>query len=177
MDQAIVEYGKVKGIRKQTLERWLGLSEPDREALLELARELAIGENHLREILDWTEEMSLRDGVNLGKVIKGKAIEPIWTDSKLGRGDKLRRVKEELRRLRFPRLVRAEREIQKRVRSMGLKSQVQISIPPNLEGGSLTLHLSSTSHEDLKRLVQELGPLVDRSEIKEIFNFLNGEVV
>jgi len=176
-DQAIIEYAKIKGIRKQTLERWLHLTEADRDVLLDLASELSIGENHLRDFLDWTDEMSLRDGVGLGKIIKGDSIEPIWTDSKLGRSDKLRRIKEELRRLRFPRLAQVEREIQKRIRSMGLKSEIQLTIPPSLEGGSLTVQLRSTSHEDLKRLTRELGPLLDRPEIKEIFDILSGETV
>ncbi len=177
MDQAIIEYGRIKGIRKRTLERWLHLVESDREALLDLAKALSIGENHLRDFLDWTDEMSLRDGVGLGKVLMGDPIEPIWTDSKLGRSDKLRRVKQELRRLRFPRLVQVEREIQKRIRSMGLKSEIQLTVPTSLEGGSLMVQLRSTSHEDLKRLTGELGPLLDRTEIKEIFDFLRGETV
>jgi len=177
MDGEIETYGKSKGIRPRTLQRWLRLSEPDRKALLDLACQLGIGENHLRDILEWTEEMNLRDGVSLWQVIRGATVEPIWTDPGLGRSEKIRRVKEELRRLRFPRLVRAEREIQKRVRSMGLKSEIQISVPPALEGGFLTVHLKSTSYEDLQRLVAELGPLVDRSEIREVFSLLNGEAI
>jgi hypothetical protein len=38
MDQAIHDYGREKVFQKQTLDRWLKLPEPDREALLELAR-------------------------------------------------------------------------------------------------------------------------------------------
>ena len=151
------------------------MAEADRKALLDLARGLKIGDNHMRDILDWTEEMQLRDGVTLSQAVWAKTVEPIWTDPRLGRSEKLRRIKDELRRLRFPRLVLAEREIQKRLRSLGLKSEIRVSVPPALEGGFLSIQLKSTSHEDLKRLVGELWPLVDRPEIREVFDLLNGE--
>jgi len=89
MDQAIHEYGREKVFQKQTLDRWLKLPEPDREALLELARGLRIGENHFRDFLDWLEEISLRDGASLCQILKGKSIALIWSDSRLGRNDKL----------------------------------------------------------------------------------------
>ncbi len=177
MNHAIEEYGRQRAIRRQTLERWLHLSESDGEVLLEFARELNIGENHLREFLDWMEEMAHRDVVSFRDIVKSSSIEPIWKDPRLGRNDKLRRVKEELRRLRFPRLVQAEREIQKRIRTMGLKSEIQLSVPLALEGGFLMLQVKSTSHEELKRLVGELATLMDRIEVKEVFDYLSGEAV
>ena len=177
MNHPIEQYGAQRGIRRQTVERWLRLSESDGEVLLELARVLNIGENHLREILDWTEEMAHRDGGGLREIVMSSSIEPVWKDAKLGRNDKLRRIKEELRRLRFPRLVHAEREIQKRIRTMGLKSEIQLSVPAALEGGSVMLQVKATSHQDLKRLVGELGALVDRPEIKEVFDYLSGEAM
>lgn len=176
-DKAILEYGKERGIRNQTLKRWLNLPESDQSALLDLAHGLRIGENHLRDFLDWAEEISLRDGLSLCKIIKGESIEPIWSDPRLGRGDKLRRIKEAMRRQRFPRLMQMEREIQKRIRAMGIGSQIQFSVPSGLEGGTLTVHLSSTSEADLRKLVGELGELLERSEIKEIFEYLSGRAV
>ncbi|NIO07105.1 MAG: hypothetical protein GTO40_03585 [Deltaproteobacteria bacterium] len=176
-DQTIVEYGKEKGIRKQILERWSGLPEADRFALLELARGLNIGENHLRELLDWAEEISLRDGVGLYGLIKGPRIEPIWSDPRLGRADKLRRIKEEMRRLRFPRLVKLERDVQNRIRSLGLGSQIQLSVPQGLEGGALTIQLTATSVADLRKLSAELNEVLERSEIVDIFDCLNGRAM
>ncbi len=174
MDQAIHDYGREKVFQKQTLDRWLKLPEPDREALLELARGLRIGENHFRDFLDWLEEISLRDGVSLCQILKGKSIALIWSDSRLGRNDKLKRIKEELRRLRFPRLVRLEGEIQKKIRQMGPGPQIQMTVVPGLEGGALTVQLRATSHEELQRLLAVLGQLSGRTEMKEIFDLLAG---
>ena len=174
VEQTINDYGREKGFHKQTLERWLKFPESDRDALLELARGLRIGENHFRDLLDWLEEISLRDGLSLCQILKGKSIAEIWSDSRLGRNDKLRRIKEELRRLRFPRLVQLEGEIQKRIRQMRLGPQIQMSVPPSLEGGALTVQLRATGHEELRRLLGELERNLERTEMKEIFDLLTG---
>ncbi len=60
---------------------------------------------------------------------------------------------------------------------MGLGSQIQFSVPSGLEGGTLTVHLSSTSEAVLRKLVGELGEILKRSEIKEIFEYLSGRAV
>jgi Tfp pilus assembly protein PilN len=92
----------------------------------------------------------------------------------LGRNDKLKLIKEELRRLRFPCLVRLEGEIQKRIRQMGPGPQIQMTVVPGLEGGALTVQLRATSHEELQRLLAVLGQLSGRTEMKEIFDLLAG---
>ena len=140
-----------------------------------MVQELKMGENHFRDILDWAEEISLRDGVSPCGVLRRESIARISSDPRLGRSDKLKRIKEEVRRLRFPRLSRMEKEIQKRIRGMKLRPEIRMTIPPGLEGGSLTVQLKATRYEDLKAWVGELSESLDREEMKEIFIFLRGE--
>ena len=119
IDQQIQTYCQSKGFHSQTQERWLALSEADRESLALLAQELKPGENHFKEILDWVEEVALRDGAGLAALIRER-LSRIASDPRLGRNDKLKRVKEELWRLRFPRLAHIETEIHGRIREMKL---------------------------------------------------------
>lgn len=174
LDQQILAYGKAKGFHKQTLERWLRLTEADREALLDLAQGLKIGENHCRDFLDWLEEISLRDGVSLCEVLRGESLLRISSAPRLSRNDKLKQIKDEVRRLRFPRLAQVEGEIQRRIREMKLKPQIQITVPPGLEGGALTVQVRASGHEELKRLVRELGQALEREPVVEIFALLTG---
>jgi len=176
VDQTILQYCREKGYHKQTLDRWLKLAEEDRGALLELALGLKLGENHLRDFLDWLEEIALRDGTSLCGILRGEPLGSILSDPRLGRSDRLKRAKEELRRLRFPRLARIEEEIHKRLRELELKPQLQISIPPALEGEGLTVQVRAGNYEELKRLVEELRETLERESVKEIFALLRGEV-
>lgn len=173
-DQLVRAYGSAKGFHQQTLDRWLGLSEVDREALLDLAQGLKLGENHFRDFLDWLEEIALRDGLSFRDVLNGAALARISSDPRLGRSDKLKRMKEELRRLRFPRLARLEDEIESRVREMKLGPLIQISFPPGLEGGELTVQIKAASHETLQKLVEELVGALEKRAMKEIFSLFKG---
>lgn len=128
----------------------------------------------MRDFLDWLEEIALRDGLSFRDVLNGAALARISSDPRLGRSDKLKRMKEELRRLRFPRLARLEDEIQRRVQEMKLGPLIQISFPPGLEGGELTVQVKASSHETLRKLVEELAGTLEKRAMKEIFALLRG---
>ena len=78
------------------LERWLGWDEVARNGLLRLAVGLKAGENQLRDLMDWLEDIALRDGLAIGALLSGKAILDVETDPRLGRADKLKRIKEQI---------------------------------------------------------------------------------
>jgi len=150
------------------------LSEADREALFGLARDLKAGENHLKDILEWVEEIALRDGTGLAALLQGD-LSSIATDPRLGRNDKLKRLKDELKRRRFPRLALIEDEIHRRVRALKLDPKSAVSVPAGLEGGAVTVKIQATSQDDLKRLVDEMARAVDTDAMREIFSLLKGE--
>ena len=154
INDLILAYTKERGFHHHTVERWLGLSEPDREALLTLARGLNIGQNHLRDLLDWLNEIQLRDGVSCAEILNREELSRIMSD---------------------PRLAGIEEKIQKKIRELKLKSQVVISVPPGLEGGTLSIQLTATGQEELKRLMEQVGDVVARDEMNEIFALLRGE--
>lgn len=177
VDEGIVDYGREKGFRQQTMDRWLQFPQTDREALLGLAKELKIGENHFRDLLDWLEEIALRDDVSLCEMLKGESLMRILSEPRLGRNDKLKRFKDELRRRRFPRLAQMEEDIRKRIQAMKLGSQIQMTFPPGLEGGTLTVQVRATSYEEFRRLIVELGGLLESEAMKEIFDLLHGREI
>lgn len=175
IDERILRYGKEKGFHAHTLERWLNLAEPDREAILGLVQCLKPSENHLRDFLDWLDEISLRDGLSPRDVLSGEPLVRISSDPRLSRSDKLKRIKEEVRRLRFPRLSRIEDAIQQTVRDMRLSSRIQVIIPPGLEGVTVTVQVKASTHEELKRLVGEVEKASETEAMREIFALLRGE--
>lgn len=176
IDQQVLAYCKLKGFHGRTQERWLGLSEADREALLALALALKVGENHLKDLLDWLEEMALRDGASIAQILSREEISRIMSAPRLGRSDKLKRVKDELRKLRFPRLARIEDEIRRRIREMKLKPQVALTVPAGLEGGTVTIEMKATSYDELKRLFGEVAQVIEGQGMREIFALLHGEI-
>jgi hypothetical protein len=156
------------------LERWLGWQATDRDALGALAVSLKIGENHLRDIMDWLEEIALRDHAPIAEILASKSIDDPRTDPRLGRADKVRRIKEQLRRKRFPRLAQTEDEIANRIRALKLHPEIRLSVPPGLEGGRLLVEFSVANATELKTLATKLGEAAASSAAAEIFQYLAG---
>lgn len=176
-EMEIREYAKDKGFHPQTLERWLSWDQPARDTLFRLAMGLKVGENHLRDLMDWLEEIALRDQSTIEEILAGKPITDIESDPRLGRADKLKRVKEELRRLRFPRLAQMEDSILARIRELKLHPEIRLTVPPGLEGGRLRVELSASTPEEFKRLTGKLAEAADTNNVREIFALLAGEAV
>ena len=173
----IRQYAKGKGFHPQTLERWLRWDQFARDTLFRLAVGLKLGENHLRDLMDWLEEIALRDRSTIGEILVSKPITDIESDPRLGRADRLKRVKEELRRLRFPRLAQLEGSIRARIQELKLHPEIRLTVPLGLEGGRLRVELSASTLEDLKRQTGKLAEAADTNTVREIFALLAGEAV
>jgi hypothetical protein len=170
----IRDYTIARGFHPRTLERWLSWERADRDALAELAQKLKIGENHLRDLMDWLEEIALRDRLSIHDVLCSQAIARVETDPRLGRADKLKRIKEQVRRLRFPRLAETEDAIRNKVQALKLGPEIRLSVSAGLEEGGLQVEFKATSHDEFKRIVAQLIDAAEKDSIREIFELLAG---
>ena len=154
--------------------RWLAWEQPDRDALYRLAFALKIGENHLRDLMDWLEEISLRDGLQVRQILGNGSIAALESDPRLGRADKLKRIKDQIRRWRFPRLAQTEDSIRARVQELKLQPEIRLTVPPGLEGGRLRVEFDASSQDELRRLIAKLVDAIGKEAVREIFDLLAG---
>jgi hypothetical protein len=171
----IRDYAAGKNFYPQTVERWLAWSEQDREGLFRVAHALKVSENHLRDLLDWLEEISLRDQVGIRDILSRHDIVHIQTDPRLGRADKLKRIKEQIRRLRFPRLAETEDALRTRIQELKVHPEIRLKVPAGLERGKLHVEFSASSPDGLRQLAARLVEAADKELVKEIFALLSGE--
>jgi hypothetical protein len=172
--QTIQEYALSKGFHPQIKERWLSWNANDGAALLEVALSLKAGENHLRDLMDWLEEIALRDGAAIRELLQSKTISDIRTDPRLGRADRLKRIKDQIRRMRFPRLSQIEDSIQSKIRQLKLRPAIRLSVPPGLEGGDLQIEFTAGSPAELKSILAELDRAAESQSLAEIYVLLKG---
>jgi hypothetical protein len=168
-------YATGKGFHPQTVERWLSWDAADGGALERLAFALKISENHLRDLMDWLEEIALRERIAVHTILASKAIADIETDPRLGRADRLKRIKEHVRRLRFPRLAETEDAIRAKIQELKLHPEIRLSVAPGLEGGDLRVEFSAANYDELKRLAEKLRQAAEKSLPAEIFALLAGQ--
>jgi hypothetical protein len=157
------------------VERWLRWAAADREALATLALSHKISENHLREMMDWLEEISLRDGQSIQDILAEKAIYDTSTDPRLGRADRLKRIKQQLRRRRFPRLAQTEDQIRTHINALKLHPEIRLSVMPGLEGGHLRIEFQPANIAELRAAVAKLSNATSLRPLTAIFELLSGD--
>ena len=137
---------------------------------------LKIGENHLRDLMDWLEEIALRGGQSIQTILAQRSISESITDPRLGRSDRLKLVKDQIRRLRFPRLAATEDAIRLRIQNLKLHPEIRLSVPSGLEGGQVRVEFTAGSQGEFKELASRLSETGDNETLAEIFDFLAGRI-
>lgn len=157
--------------REETTKRLLSLSDADGQALSKLMRELRLGENQLRDLWEWAEEIASRDQQSLCEVL-GRAEVQDALGRRLSRNDRLRLVRQALRRRRFPRLAAVEEKLETLVRQAALPPSVQVRLPVNLEGDEVQVLLTARSATDLRQALQSLCLWANSQDCERLFALL-----
>ena len=168
LNEQIATYAHEKRLSPQTLARWSAWSEEDQAAFLVVVQVLQLGENHLRDFLDWLEEITARDGGVVRELLTRTDIhQPL--QSKLSRNDKLKAVKEAVRRIRYPRFSRLEEDVRAAVKALDLGNRIQVSFPPTLEGEEITVELKACNPQELTDNLRRLQQRVDDGSLLRLF--------
>ncbi len=172
LPEQIATYARHKYLSVQTLARWQAWTEEDQAALLPLAEELQLGENHLRDFLDWLEEIVLRDGGAIHSLLARPELRrPL--DAKLSRNDKLKAVKDVLRKLRYPQLSRLEDDLRVAVKALDLGGRVRVSFPPAFEGNEMTVEITARNVQELDENVTRLRQRITDGALQRVFDLLD----
>lgn len=143
----------------------------ERTALAAVVAALRPSARHLTDVLDWLDDIAVRDQVRAGAVL----ARPELVRALGARGaasDRLKRWKAQLRRLRYPRLVAREQEAAALVRALGLGSDVTVHMPAALEGGTVRVAITAGSATELAAALRRLEARVADGTIDQIFTLL-----
>jgi hypothetical protein len=168
---AIRAFATERKYHQATIERWLQLTPTDATALFELARELRLGEHQLGDLWDWAEEIGARDGLPLARVLAVEAMVAARRHG-LSRNDTLRRVKEALRRLRFPQLAALEDRLAALIRTLALPRNMRVSLPEFLEGDEVRVEITADSAAALRAAAARLLDATNSSACEDLFALL-----
>jgi hypothetical protein len=173
LSKQITIYAQQKHLSAQTLARWQAWAPEDQAAFLPLAEKLQLGENQLRDFLDWLEEISVRDGVAIHEIVARPEVHRAL-EAHLSRNDKLKAVKDALRKWRYPQLFRLEEELRAAVKALDLGGRVRVSFPPTLEGDEVTIEVKARSVKELDESLSRLRQRIDEGALQHIFDLLAG---
>ena len=152
---SITEFGAERRYSAATMTRWQQLPEADARALLDLAAELRPSENQLRGLWEWATDIATRDAISLAQVLDHDTLRGARRRAH-ARSEKLKLVKNALRRLRFPQLTAAEASLGAHVRALHLPPAVRVEFPELLEGDDVRISFAARSTEDWAAIAHAL---------------------
>jgi ribonuclease D len=169
---AIRAYTDARSYSAAITQRWLRLAPVDGEALLQLATGLRLGENQLRDLWEWAEEIAERDGLTLSQVLAAEPIAAVRA-RKLGRNDTLKAIKLALRRRRFPQLASVEDRLADLIRALELPRNVRIVLPEHLEGEQVHIEIVVDGVDTWRAAATALLAAANTPTCAELFTLLN----
>ncbi len=168
----LAAYAQRKHLSPAICDRWQAWQAEDQAALLAYAEELQLGENQLKDFLDWLEEIALRDETAIQAVLGQIEIRSALA-SPGSRHDKLKAVKTALRKMRYPRLTQLEASARAAVQALDLGRSVQISFPPAFEGDEITVTFRARNTSELQERLSRLQQRVDDGGFQHMFDVLD----
>jgi len=143
-----------------------------RAALAAVVDALKPSPRHLVDILDWLDDIAARDGIAPRATFDDPELRRILASGGSA-PERLKRWKERLRRLRYPRLAARERAIGAQLRAIDCGPSVTITPPPALEGGTATVTIRARSAAELATVLERLREHLDRGDIARLFDLLD----
>ena len=168
----IAAYAQRKRLSGTTLARWQAWPATDQAALFSLLQDLQCGENHLKDLLDWLEEIAARDEQSVTDILERRELRSARTTPG-SRHDKLKAVKTMLRKIRYPRLTRLEENVRQAVKALDLGRVGQVSFPPDFEGDEVTLTLTVRNVHELRDVLSQLQQRLEDSRFQRVFEALD----
>jgi hypothetical protein len=144
----------------------------ERGALAAVVEALRPSAHHLGDVLDWLEDIAARDGVRPAAVLDDATLRAALA-SRGSAPDRLKRWKEALRRLRYPRLVGREQAFAAAAHDLGLGRDVTIAPPAALEGGVVTVTIRAASAAELQLSVDRLAEKCRSGDVPRLFALLD----
>jgi hypothetical protein len=147
-------------------------TEDERTVLDAIVAALRPSVRHLTDVLDWLDDIAVREGIRPGTVLAHPALARALRIAGSA-PDRLKHWKEALRRLRYPRLTEREEAVAEEVRALDLGRTVAVHAPPDLEGGSLTITITARSSGELDDAVKRLRAALDSGAADRLFALLD----
>jgi hypothetical protein len=137
-------------------------------ALLSLISPLKLGENRLREILTFLEEIAKRDQLTIREIVKLPEIQAVLSHQELTPPQRADRIKKALMGLRYPRMHNMETRFEKKRKELNLPSNISLQHPPFFEGKGLKMEFQFETVEEYRSMLSTLSKLTNKKEFGEM---------
>ncbi len=153
------------------------LAEMPQESALFLAQlfdDLKIGLNKQREILLTASEIAIREDIALLEIFNQAPLSDVLASPDLDRPRKTQKIRDGLRKRRFPNIAAAEEKFTKCVQELPLQDTISLTAPRHFEGTTYSVTMEFSNMDELKDRYERLGSLVGHPALEKVICSGNG---
>jgi ParB-like chromosome segregation protein Spo0J len=163
-----IKIGLASGkITKEIVTILLQFSPQERIMLSQLITRLKLSKSKQVELVENCAVIRERDGVDVKIFLQSEEVKEILSDKKIGLITQGDRIREYVRKLRYPRLAQAEEAFRRKKEKLKLKG-IALIPPPYFESEEFKVNFSFTTIEEFKKRLAQLQTLAEKEELKEI---------
>ncbi len=133
---------------------------------------IQLGRNKQRAFFELFDEIGSREDLDPDALWDQLGCAAIENREGLSPSDKWHQIHRLLHRNRYPRLAQSENRLEKYRSELRLPRQVQLIVPRNFEGDSVTLTIRATDQSELVELSGKVQDLATSPQIRGIFELL-----
>jgi ParB family chromosome partitioning protein len=168
MEDEIKTYVLKEEVSRSNIRRLSALTPDDRMAVLSLISRLKLGENRLREVLTFLEEIARRNRCKEKDIVQRSEIQDILFQKELTPTQKTERVKKVLLNLRYPNMHQMEKEFEKKRKGLDLPSNISLHHSPFFEGRELRVEFQFETMEEYQSILSALSGLPGKEAFKQM---------
>ncbi len=168
MEDEVKRFVVEEEVSRSNIRRLAAFSANDRKAFLSLVSPLKLGENRLREVLTFLEEIAGRDQVTVEAVIGRPDIQSILCQKEMTPSQRTEKVKTLLTRFRYPRMHQLEERFEAKRKELNLPIGLTLRHAPYFEGKGLKIELQCETMEQYRTLLSALAGLQEKETFQEI---------
>jgi ParB family chromosome partitioning protein len=170
MEEEVKKYVLQEEVSRSNIRKLASLTHGDRLDLIPFLSSLKLGESRLREILTLLEEISRRDQIPMGKVVRDPQIREIIDHPELTLSQKTERVKRILMALRYPRMNQLDESFENKRRQLHLPAGIALYHHPYFESKGIKIELQFMTLEEYRSLLSTLSLLPEKVEFRELLD-------
>jgi hypothetical protein len=168
MEDGIKEYVLKEEVSRSNIRKLANWSPDDRVAILSLISPLKLGENRLREILTFLEEISKKNRCQAKEIVQRADIQVILSQKEFTPSQRTERIKKVLMDLRYPKMHQLEEEFQKKRKDLNIPSNISLHHFPFFEGKGLRVEFQFETMEEYRMILDYLSNLANKKEFGEM---------
>ena len=146
----------------------LNFSKKDIELLFQLLSALRFSKNKQNEVIDNLYDITKRDVCSISGILDAKELRDILADSSLNIPQKGNRVRYFIRKLRYPKVVKAEKDFLEIRRKLNLGEDIKLTPPPSFEGDRYCIEFQFGNMDDLEKNLKKIDSIKQSKEFKRI---------